>query len=99
MQTIGEMLDCVARYEPESIAIIFDGLEMTYRELNSDHAGKGCSNMCDSQISFQFVQSWIKPVILVSDTLVFAGRMGLQPRPIQVSGPVVPDKMAYRKEN
>lgn len=48
MQTIGERPDGVADYEPESIAVIFDGLEMTYRKLNSDYTGKGCSNMCDS---------------------------------------------------
>jgi long-chain acyl-CoA synthetase len=34
MQTIGEMLEGVARHEPERIAIIFDGLELTYAQLN-----------------------------------------------------------------
>ncbi|MEW6533039.1 MAG: long-chain-fatty-acid--CoA ligase [Thermodesulfobacteriota bacterium] len=34
MQTIGQMLEGVARYEPNRIAIIFESLEFTYAELN-----------------------------------------------------------------
>ncbi|MEW6138299.1 MAG: long-chain-fatty-acid--CoA ligase [Thermodesulfobacteriota bacterium] len=34
MQTIGEMLEGVARHEPERTAIIFDGMQITYAELN-----------------------------------------------------------------
>ncbi len=34
MQTLGEMLDGVARHQPKQTAIIFDGAELTYEELN-----------------------------------------------------------------
>lgn len=36
MQTIGSMLDGVARYEPDSIAVMFGDRRITYRDLNRE---------------------------------------------------------------
>jgi long-chain acyl-CoA synthetase len=36
MQTINEMLESVGRYEPDRIAVIFEGREITYKELNQE---------------------------------------------------------------
>lgn len=36
MQTINQMLEDAARYQPDRIAVIFEGKELTYRELNRE---------------------------------------------------------------
>jgi long-chain acyl-CoA synthetase len=36
MQTINEMLESVGKYEPDRIAVIFDGRKSTYRQLNQE---------------------------------------------------------------
>jgi len=36
MQTINDMLEGIARYEPERVAVIFEGQRLTYKELNKE---------------------------------------------------------------